>query len=187
MKRALTVFVCFASFFCRAQTLIPLDSLTCIKLGSSKTAVVKAVTAHNGHWDTQHSQPALYLFDHIQFDSKSSSLLVVKFDQNRAYEADYILTPVKRLNALQYYFILVRELSKVYGKGKSADELKAPPANDKAWVKINDIKLGLASYCTSWPVNDHLIILTIDVRLNVILAVQDDKLTRNLFEQKKAE
>ncbi len=110
----------------------------------------------------------------------------MKFNKDKAYEADYIITPVKGNNVLEYYFNLVKQLNKVYGLCKSADKMKTPPENGDMAVKLNDITIGLASYSSYWVVNGHSIILSIDAGLNIILAIQDDKLTQAAFERPDA-
>jgi len=168
-----------------SQKFKPLDSLTVVNFGSSKKTVVETIKGARGVWEVAYSRPQYYVFSNLKFDDKSKALFVVKFTRGKAYETDYIITPNRGVSVLRYYYELIEKINGAYGTPKSGNNFKSP-CRDGDENAINAIKLGLVYYSAYWPAGDNSIIISIDGRLRIVLAVQDDKLTNGAFENQSA-
>jgi hypothetical protein len=185
MKKTFAICLCLIPLLALSQKFKPLDCLTLIKFGSSKSAVVETIKAARGVWDVQYSRPQYYVFTHLAFDNKSKSLFIVKFTAGKAYETDYIIYQASGVNVLSYYCEIIQKINAVYGKPKSDKQYK-PPCRDGSTNEIKAIKLGFAYYSCYWPAGGNSIIISIDTRLRIILTIQDNKLTNQAFENQNA-
>jgi len=146
---------------------------------------VAAIMANHGVWNVQYSRPQFYVFSNIPFDRKAKSLFVVKFSNGKAYEADYIINVPPHTNVLNYYCGIIQKINAVYGIPKS-DKQGKPPCGDGDSREISAINAGFARYSCYWPAGDNSIFIAIDTRLRIILAVQDNKLTNEAYENQTA-
>lgn len=164
-----------------SQKIKPLDSLTFIKFGSTKSDVIKTIEAHNGLWEVQYSRPQYYVFSHLTFDNKSKLAFIVKFTADKAYEVDYVIDPAADINVLCYYCEIIQKISRVYGTPKSDRQFKSP-CKGGGKNQIKAIKLGLDTYSSYWPAGKNSIIVSINNESRIILAIQDNELTNEAFE-----
>jgi hypothetical protein len=183
MKNVLAFCLCLIPLFGLSQNLKPLDSLTLIKFGCSRSSAVATVKAGNGVWDVQHSRPDYYVFTHVPFDGKSTSLFVVKFTGDKAYETDYIINPNPGVNVLCHYCEIIQKISGAYGLPKSGKQFKLPCKGGEI-NEIKAIKLGFEYYGSCWYAGSNSILLSVDTGLHIILAIQDNKLTNGAFERR---
>src|SRR5580698_5867976 len=103
MKKVLAFCLCLTPLLGLSQNFKNLDSLTLVKFGCNRSAVVETVKAAHGVWDVQHSSKEYYVFTSVQFDNKSKSLFITKFTGGKAYEIDYVINPDLGINVLCYY------------------------------------------------------------------------------------
>ena len=100
MKITFAVCLCLVPFLALSQKFKPLDSLTLIKFGSSKSIVVETIKAARGVWDVQYSRPQYYVFSHLKFDNKSKSLFIVKFTAGKRMKLITLLILLQALMSL---------------------------------------------------------------------------------------
>jgi hypothetical protein len=181
MKKVFAFCLCLLPLISLSQKFKPLDSLTLIKFGAAKADVVNTIKKHGGIWEVQYSRPQLYVFSHLTFDSGSKLAVVVKFTSEKAYEVDYVIGPAAGVNVICYYCEIIQKISNVYGAPKSEKQFKFPckPGDNN---EIKAIKLGLDSYSSYWRAGKNSIIVSIDHESHIIIAIQDNKLTNEAFE-----
>jgi hypothetical protein len=183
MKKVLAFCLCLIPLLALSQNFKSLDSLTLIKFGCNRSTAVATVKAKHGFWDIQKSHPESYIFTHVPFDDKSTSLFFVKFTCDRAYETDYIINLNPGVNVLCHYCEIIQKISGVCGPPKSGKQFKSPCKGGEI-NEIKAIKLGFEYYGSCWYADDKSILLSIDTGLHIILAVQDNKLTNGAFEHR---
>jgi len=185
MKKVFAVCLCLIPLLAISQNFKPLKSLALIKFGTGKKTVVATIKAIHGVWNVQYSRPQYYVFSNIAFDKNAKSLFIVKFTNDKAYEADYIIDVPPHTNVLNYYCGTIQKINAVYGRPKSSKQFQ-PPCKDGDVNDINAIKAGFAYYSAYWPAGEDSIIISIDARLHIILSVQDNKLTDEAYENQTA-
>ena len=183
MKKVLAFGLCLIPLLGLSQNLKPLDSLTLIKFGCNKSTAVATVKTEHGVWDVQHSRPESYVFTHVPFDSKSTSLFIVKFTGDKAYEVDYVINPNPGVDVLCHYCEIIQKISGAYGPPKSGKQFRSPCKGGDI-NEIKAIKLGFGYYGSCWYAGSNSILLSVDTGLHIILAIQDNKLTNGAFERR---
>jgi len=183
MKKVLAFCLCLIPLLGLSQNFKALDSLTLIKLGCSRSTAVATVKASHGVWDVQHSVPQYYVFTHVRFDGESKSVFIVKFTGDQAFEIDYVISPDADVNVLGHYCGIVQKISEAYGPPKTGKQFKSPCKGGDI-NEIKAIKLGFEYYGSCWYAGNNSILLSIDPSLDIVLAIQDNKLTNGAFEKR---
>lgn len=188
MKKALLIVLLFVPFIGFSQTTKPIDGFLGIKFGSGKQAVIAALKARGGTLDKASVKDNLG-FDNIKLGHRETELLVVRFTNNKVFEADFHLKPQDDYHAIEYYNNLVSDLTNVYGKGNATKKFTSGFA-DGDGKELGALLTGAAEYNTIWTdANNNAVDVTIikeDGDLVVEIIYQDDALTAQAVKQQKA-
>jgi hypothetical protein len=200
MKKILFIAVLFLIPFCGISqtsqtsdspgvTAKPIDGFLGIKFGSSKAAVTAAIKARGGQLDKLTGNDIL-AFDDVKFGHRQVRLLIVRFVDDKAYEAAFSFVPSDDNHAIDYYESLVSDLSEVYGKGLDVKKFTSPYEQGDGH-ETTALLIGAADYKTLWEAsaNKNLIQATINKissDLWIHLYYWDDKLSDEATAKQKA-
>src|SRR5581483_6987501 len=119
-----------------------------IKFGSSKAAVIAAIKARGGIINKAGNADNL-AFDNVTFAHRKVDFLVVRFVDNKAFEADFTFTPQDDNHAIEYYDNLVNDVNEIYGKGEATKKF-SDPYKDGDGHEMSALMIGAADYSTLW-------------------------------------
>jgi hypothetical protein len=189
MKKTLLITLLLVPFLGISQTIKPIDGFLGIKFGSSRMAVISALNAKGGILDKSQSTPILLAYKNIKLGHRTAGAFVVKFIDNKAFEADFIFDPGLDAKTLEYYKQLVNDINENYGTGLERKKFQEPYNDeDDDGLKIDAIKDGKAEFETYWRSlpTKNTIMASIDVALTVILTYQDAELIGQAISRQKA-
>lgn len=149
MKRALLIILLLIPFFGISQTKKPIEGFLGIKFGSSKAAVIAAIKAKGGSMYPEGDEKKIILFRNVTLGTRETRVLFVKFIDNKAYEAIFILVPKLEPKTIEFYNDVVSDINDVYGPGKAYKDFKSPYFEGDGH-EISAISGGYADYETQW-------------------------------------
>jgi len=190
MKNLFLVTFLFITICCKAQTTKPIDGFLGVKFGASSAQVIEALKAKGGSLNTDQT-PQSIGFSNIKLGGRPVSTLFVHFVNDKAYEAVFIFTPEQEPKIIDYYNAVVKDISDVYGVGKTKKKFKAPYTEGDGY-EITAIKTGNADYETDWVdgVNYIIALIRKDTKINALtvrLFYNDGKLRKEFTDQQKAQ
>jgi len=119
MKKTLFITLLFLiPFLGFSQTTKPIDGFLGIKFGSTKAAVIAAIKARGGRINKASKNDYL-AFDNVHLGHRETDMFLIRFVDNKAYEADFVFKPADENHAIQYYDRLISDLDDIYGVGNS--------------------------------------------------------------------
>lgn len=188
MKKTLLIALLLIPFWGISQTTKEVEGFLGIKFGSSAAEVQSALNAKGGILDKKNTDADLMTYKNIKLGHRDAGLFVIKFINNKAFEADFIFDPGLDAKTLDYYYSLVDDINDNYGKGQSTATFKSPYSDkDPDNEKILAIKNAEGDYSSFWQSsNKNTISITITDDLAVILKYQDSVLVQEAINSQKA-
>jgi hypothetical protein len=187
-KKTLFIALLLIPFFGVSQTTKPIDGFLGIKFGSTRVAVITALNAKGGILDKKETTPDLVVYKNIKLGHREAGIFLVKFIDNKAFEADFIFDPGLDAKTIEYYLALVNDINENYGTGDMQKKFQEPYNDqDDDGIKINAMKDGKAVYATYWQsASNNTIKASIETSLAVMLTYQDGDLTDQAINKQKA-
>jgi hypothetical protein len=186
MKKALLIIFLLIPFIVFSQTTKPIDGFLGIKFGSSKTTVIAAIHAKGGKINKENSTGHSLAFDNVKLGHNEAAVFLVKFIDNKAYEADFGFRPDKDDEIVTLYNDLVSGFNQVYGSGVVTNNHTSPYQADNGNT-IAGITSGNIDMHTLWQSsNTNTIYITIMTQLAVRLVYQDHALSLQAVAEQKA-
>jgi len=186
MKKTLLITLLLIPFLGVSQTKKPIDGFLGIKFGSSRLAVIAALNAKGGILYKKETTADMLVYKNIKLGNRDAGMFVVKFINDKSFEADFVFDPGEDAHTLEYYYGLVNDLNANYGTGDSKKTFKDPYNDeDEDNIKINAITHGNAEYVTYWKSNNHFIKATIGESLAVTLIYQEGSLAHLVASRQK--
>ncbi|HWZ15697.1 MAG TPA: hypothetical protein VNW95_10720 [Mucilaginibacter sp.] len=187
MKKTLLITLLLIPFLGMSQTTKPIEGFLGIKFGTGMAAVNAAVIAKGGVIDKAKSTKESVIFRNVKLGHREAASFIVKFVNDKAYEADFLFLPGQDARSIEYYNELVKDINDNYGKGDSQVTFKSPYSDkDSEMNKIVAIRSAMAEYKTYWESNDNSILAEITEDLTVDLIYQNDKLFSEAEAKQKA-
>lgn len=135
--------------FAIAQQKAPIDNYAGIKLGSTPDVVKQALIAKGAIFNSTASRKDTYFFSNVAFNDHQASMLLIKFYNNKFYQATLIFPPSIDDSLLNQYQGIIKELNIMYGDGSVHTDFEAPYHQGDG-NEIYAIKNNKASYFTTW-------------------------------------
>ncbi|MGZ3752282.1 MAG: hypothetical protein ACXVAU_13460, partial [Mucilaginibacter sp.] len=127
MKKNLFVALLFLIPFCGfSQTTKPISGFLGVKFGSSKETVIAALKAKGAILDKANSHKDNLAFSNAKLGTRKATGLLVKFVNNKAFEADYFFDPEVEAHIINEYNELVADITRVYGEGNVTKKYMSP-------------------------------------------------------------
>lgn len=188
MKKTLLIVLSLIPFLGISQAPKPIDGFLGIKFGSGKAAVIAAMSAKGARLDKANTDADNLAFSHVKLGYRETEGFVVKFVNNKAFEADYIFKPDVEAHIFDMYNGLVEDVTRVYGKGDVVlqynDPYKEGESNSDTLIGLS---AGKIDYHTLWvDANNNSIGITISTDMTVDLKYQNDKLTEEAINKRHA-
>jgi len=187
MKKILLITLLLIPFLGFSQTTKPIDGFLGIKFGSSKAVVLAVMKAKGAVLNEKIGNANNLAFNRVKLGLKDAALLV-RFVNNKAFEADYFFVPDVEAKIIETYDDLVTDVINKYGNGQATKQFNPPYAEDES---DGDTLLGLSAgkinFQTDWSddkKNSIEIIITTD--MNVKLIYQDGVLTNEAIALQNA-
>jgi hypothetical protein len=176
MKKNLLIVILFLiPFYGISQTTKPIDSFLGIKFGSDAETVKTGILARGGILVKDSSDADFLYFTSVTQGTRKDIILIVKLNDNKAYEAHLAFPNELGKKSIEYYDALVKDISEIYGLGQVHKDF-TPPYHAGDGQEVDAIKSGNAQYITIWSDYKNAIELTIDPSLYVLLIYQDSAL-----------
>ncbi|HEK20987.1 MULTISPECIES: hypothetical protein [unclassified Mucilaginibacter] len=134
------------------QTLKPIQGVLGIKFGSDLATVTEAVKTKGGVINRAGSKPDRLFVENISLGTKKSEYVIFLFIDNKMYGAAFVFKPELKPQLVDSYNALVKDISSVYGEGRSVKDFK-PPYEEGDGYEVQAITTGNASFLTYW-IND---------------------------------
>lgn len=186
MKKTLLIALLLIPFLGISQTTKPIEGFLGIKFGSSKADVITAIEAKGGKLKHYANTPEnTVYFSDVNLGSRATIVFFVLFVNDKAYESIFGFQPEKGPQAIEYYNSLVKDISEIYGKGKS-NRLFKSPYKEGDGDEISAIEGGYANYFTNWKDDKKVIQASINDKLNIQLTYEDESLAAEAQAKQKA-
>lgn len=187
MKKTLLVALLVIPFLGISQTTKPIDGFLGIKFGSTRVAVIEALNAKGGILNKKNTTADLLYYNNIKLGHRNAGAFIVKFIDNKAFEADFIFDPGLEAKTIQYFFELTNDINDNYGAGDVKKKFQEPyDDEDDDGIKIDGIKHGKIDYVTYWLSSaKNSIAESITPELAVLLIYQDSALTDEAVKRQK--
>ena len=188
MKKTLLIALLLIPFLGISQTKKPIDGFLGIKFGSTKATVMTALKAKGGILNAKQSTSDVIVYKNIKLGHRDAGAFIVKFINNKAFEADFIFDPGLEAKTIEYYYELVNDINEIYGAGDVQKKFQEPYNDDvDDGFKITGIKNGKIDYSTLWKSsNKNAIGASITAELTVELVYQDNDLIKQAVDNQKA-
>ena len=171
---ALLLIVPFIGF---SQTTKPITGFLGIKFGSSKLAVIAAMKAKGAVLDKKHTDADNLAFNNVNLGVRKANAFLVRFINNKAFEADYIFDPGLEAKTIPEYDDLCADITKVYGNGEVTKDYTSPYAEGDGSTLLG-LSAGKIDFHTIWSdANNNTIAVSINTDMTVQLQYQDKVLT----------
>jgi hypothetical protein len=187
MKNLFLITLMLIPFLGISQTRKPVDGFLGIKFSSSKATVVAAMKAKGASLQSKEKNSQSLAFLNVTLGHRTGGL-VVKFINDKAYEAVFIFDPGFEAKTIEYYYSLVNDINENYGTGLSSATFKDPySAKDDDSDKITAIQNADANYITNWKSEiKNSIQAYISEDLTVLLVYEDANLSNEAEQVQKA-
>lgn len=176
MKRYLLIVLLVSSFTLRAQEK-QVDSFLGIKFGSSKSEVLKAMTARGSVLNSKESKADVQNYDNVKIGNRRVDLFSVRFVDNKVFQADFYFIPKLEANTIDFYNEIVQDITLVYGAGDSFKNFQKPYEEGDGY-ELTAIKLGKAKYKTYWTRKNTIVTEIIPDAMAIRLEYQDSDLVQ---------
>jgi hypothetical protein len=188
MKKTLLIALLLIPFIGFSQTTKPIDGFLGIKFGSSKAIVLAAMKAKGAILDKENTDATNLVFSDVKLGARTADGFIVKFVNDKAFEADYIFKPEAEGKLLGEYNDLVADIARVYGKGEATNKYTSPykegEGDDDTLVGLSAGKIDIS---TLWvDANQNSVGITISTDMTVDLTYQNDKLTDEAIKKQQA-
>ena len=190
MKKKLFIAVLFLIPLCGfSQTTKPIEGFLGIKFGSSKAAVLAAMRAKGAILDTKHARKDALAFSNVKLGVRRPVAFLVKFVNDKVYEADYVFVPDVEPHTISEYNDLVNDITKIYGEGNPTTKYTSPyTENNDEGDKIVGLKLGNIDFHTLWfDAKKNTVLVSITTDMTVNLQYQDSVLTDEAIAKQDAQ
>jgi len=138
MKKALLLFILIIPVAALSQTTKPIDGFMTVPFGSDSALVKKAFLSKGAKEDYSVTTKDFIGFKDFIFSDRKVSLCIVKFFNNKAYEADFIFRDFDQDNALSYYDDLAGDISAVYGQGELTNNFGKSETNSYRIIHLQE-------------------------------------------------
>lgn len=155
----------------------PITGFLGIKFGSSKLAVIEAMKAKGAVLDKKHTSADNLAFNNVKLGLRKADAFLVRFVNNKAFEADYIFDPGLEAKAIPEYDDLCADITKVYGEGQVTKDYTSPYAEGDGNTLLG-LSSGKIDFHTDWfDANNNSVEASITTDMTVQLEYQDKVLT----------
>lgn len=187
MKKILLIALLLIPFIGFSQTASkPITGFLGIKFGSSKLAVIAAMKAKGAILDKKNSDADNLAFDHVKLGLREASDFLVRFVNDKAFEADYIFDPDVEAKVIPDYDNLVTDIAKVYGDGQVTKTYNSPYAEGDGSTLLG-LSAGKIDFHTSWfDAANNSVVVSITTDMVVQLQYQDRVLTHEAIAHQDA-
>ena len=181
MKKILLIALLLIPFFGFSQTTKPIDGFLGVKFGSTKAKVLALLKARGAKLDPR-SNAITLAFTHISLGHRAAEYVIVRFVNNKAFDAEFTFKPDDNNQVIDYYKSLESDLNDIYGKGE--DDIKyTAPYTEGDGHDVDALLVGAAQYNTTWEdANNNTINLEIEkediANLTISLTYLDDALSK---------
>jgi hypothetical protein len=188
MKKLLIITLFLMPFVGFSQTNKPIEGFLGIKFGSSKADVLAALKAKGAIFDKSTSDNDALTFTNVKLGPKKAIGLLVRFLNDKAFEANYIFMPELESQILDVYNGLIDDVTRVYGDGKPTRKYNTPyEDSDNDGDKIVGLKLGDINFHTVWiDSNNNTIRISIKTNMTVNFQYQDNALAKEAIAKQNA-
>jgi len=177
MKNLLFITLFLTPFIGISQTTKPIEGFLGIKFGSSKAVVMAAMKAKGAIFDKENSDKDDLGFSNVKLGTRDALIFLVKFVNDKAFEADYIFDPEVEAKVIGQYNDLVDDIARIYGPGKKTKDYTSPYEEGDGYV-LTGLGAGKVDFHTLWSdVNNNTIKASITIHMQVMLTYQDSVLT----------
>jgi len=159
-----------------SQSKKSIDGFLDIPFGSDSATVKKAIEAKGGVKIDSFYKKDMLGYTGFVFSGRKVLGCLIKFVDNKAYEADFTFADFSEDNALSYYDDFSSDITAVYGKGDFTNNFN----DSNKPMRIRRLKSG-SEFCKTWWLskNKNAILLEfhpVDQSLQVLLQYQDTEL-----------
>jgi hypothetical protein len=164
----------------------PITGFLGIKFGSSKLAVIAAMKAKGAVLDKKHTSADGLAFNNVKLGLRTADAFLVRFVNNKAFEADYIFHPELEAKVIPEYDDLVADIVKVYGDGQVTKDYTSPYAEGDGNTLLG-LSAGKIDFHTVWfDASENEVSVTITTDMSVQLQYQSDALTKEAVAHQDA-
>jgi len=186
MKKTLLIALLLISFLGFSQTTKPIDGFLGIKFGSSRTVVLAAVRAKGGEIDKSYNDADALVFDNVNLGHRTADVLIVKFIDNKSFDAEFDFKPEVEAKVISDYDDLVTDLTEVYGKGQDTKNYTLPYKEGDGETLLG-LSAGKIDFNTLWLAdNKNALEVSISTDMQVELTYQDSKLFDEAVARQKS-
>ena len=175
MKKTLLIALLLLPFWGFTQTKKPITSFLGIKFGSSRAQILAAMQAKGYAPNKKYSNAENLAYNNVRLGHRPCAF-VVKFVNNKAFEADYISITDPQAKCIHDYNEIVDQITGIYGEGQVTKNYSSPytEGDDNTLTGLSDGKIDLH---TLWIDSDNNTIqISIDSNLDVNIVYQNGKL-----------
>ena len=126
IKKTLLIALLLAPFLGISQAKKPIEGFLGLKFGSNKAVILAAMKAKGAVLDKTNSDADNLFFSNTKLGQRLADIFIVKFVNNKAFEAYYIFKPEAEGKILLEYNALVADMTRVYGDGKGTYKYTSP-------------------------------------------------------------
>lgn len=188
IKKTLLIALLLAPFLGISQAKKPIEGFLGLKFGSNKAVILAAMKAKGAVLDKTNSDADNLFFSNTKLGQRLADIFIVKFVNNKAFEADYIFKPEAEGKILLEYNALVADMTRVYGDGKGTYKYTSPyKEGEEDGDTFIGLQAGKIDYHTLWvDANSNSVEVRISTNMTVDLNYQDDKLTTEAIAKQNA-
>ena len=179
MKKIFLAVLLIVPFLGMSQTTKPIDGFSGIKFGSNSVAVFAALKAKGAILNKENTEKNYLALDHVKIGTRIASVMV-KFINDKAFEADYLFVPEVEGKLLDLYKGVNEDITLAYGNKKQVSEKYKEPykEGEEESLTLIGLSAGNIDFTTSWfDSAENSIQITITTDMIVKLTYQDSKLT----------
>lgn len=188
MKKLFLLFIIIIPFTAFAQSKKSIDGFFDIPFGSDSGTVKKVFLSKGATPDHTADEKDFVSFTNFIFSNRKVSVCLIKFVDNKAYEADFYFADFIEKDILSYYDSLSDDIKAVYGKGDFSSNFSDSEDNTK---RIWRLKSGNDASKWLWvSKNKNVIALqfqNINHFLHVELIYQDVALLNILLAKRRSD
>jgi len=169
MKKTLLIALLLIPFLGFSQTIKPIDGFLGIKFGSSKVVVLAAIEAKGGTLNKDNSKPDMFYFENVKLGHREAAALLVRFVNDKCYQAQYFFTTDVEAKVIVYYNDLVKDFNDVYGQGNTIRNF-TQPYQEGDGNELLGLSAGKIDFRTLWVDNNkNYIKVSINTSMQVVV------------------
>jgi hypothetical protein len=177
MKKALLLFIFIIPLTVFSQSKISIDGFLNMPFGSDSATVKKVLLSKGATENYSLTEKDILVFKNFIFNDRIVFACLVKFVNNKAFEADFLFSDFTESGALSYYDSLSSDIAAVYGNGEFTSNFRE---SESSSTRIRRLKSGEDVCKTLWQSeNNNVIALEFqntDYTLSIKLIYQDEAL-----------